>query len=244
MTKQNSKKLLRKLTSKMDDAKKNSIGKAKAITDGILSTTSQFSSKESLEKYMALMNKASASTWKYVSDTPAIAVEKYKNMSKAHKVLAISAMAGGAIVSMPFILAAGSVSIVSALATLGLGTLSAGGYGVAGGIVVTAGGSALTASLAGAAANKFIEDPEINELIDSYGKLEELIKQNFQTMEKNQARFKLLYGKYSQIADFVAELQETINKGKEYDIEQVRDRNNRVKYIIEDFTSELAQGAK
>ena len=165
-------------------------------------------------------------------------------MSKAHKVLAISAMAGGAIVSIPFILAAGSMSIVGALATLGLGALSAGGYGVAGGIVVTAGGSALAASLAGAAANKFIEDPEINELIDSYSKLEEIIKQNFKTMEKNQERFKLLYGKYGQIANFVAELQETIGKGEEYDIEQVRDRNNRVKYIIEDLKSELAQEAK
>lgn len=187
-----------------------------------------------------LLFKAAEYTWKYVKDTPEIAVEKYNKMDKGYKILAIAAMAGGAVVSIPFIVAAAAgVSIVSALATLGFGALAAGGYGVAGGILVTGAGSALAASLAGAVASKVIDDPEVNELIENYSNLEEIIKQNFVTMDNHQAKYKHLYKKYAATAIYVAELKDQILNGQKYDINQVRDINTRIKYTIEDIQKEL-----
>ena len=136
-----------------------------------------------INEFQALLKKATEDTWMYMKEAPEAAIEKYKGMDKSTKVMAISAMAGGAVISIPFIIAAGPVSIISALATLGLGSLAAGGYGVAGGIVVTAGGAALSAALAGMAANKLIKDPEVEELIDNYKKLEKIIKQNLYPMD-------------------------------------------------------------
>lgn len=191
-----------------------------------------------------LLFKAAEYTWKYVRDTPEIAVEKYNKMDKGYKILAIAAMAGGAVISIPFIVAAASgVSIVSALATLGFGALAAGGYGVAGGIIVTSAGSALAAALAGAVASKVIDDPEVNELIENYSKLEEIIKQNFVTMDNHQTKYKHLYKKYAATAIYVAKLNDQIQNGQKYDINEVKDINNRIKYTIEDIQKELESEA-
>lgn len=216
-------------------SKENVIKFSQAIKDAAADATSP----EKRKHYFTLLNKATEDTWKYMKDSPEVAIEKYKNMDKGYKILAISAMAGGAIVSIPFIMAAGSMSIVSALAVLGLGALSAGGYGVAGGIVVTAGGAALAAALAATVANKVIDDPEVNELIEEYGRFEEIIKQNFATMENNQEKYKQLYEKYAKAANYVAQLQQQINNGEEYDINEVRDANNRIKIAIEDLEESL-----
>jgi hypothetical protein len=194
---------------------------------------------EKIAGLQGMLKKATEDTWLYMKEVPEVAVEKYKNMDKSTKVMAISAMAGGAVISIPFIIAAGPVSIISALATLGLGSLAAGGYGVAGGIVVTAGGAALSAALAGMAANKLIKDPEVEELIDNYKKLEKIIKQNFTIMDRNQQQFKKLYSKYGEMAEFVAELHKKIENEEKYDSTEVNEKNNRIKIIIEDLESEL-----
>ncbi len=98
----------------------------------------------------------------------------WKKMSKGAKIGAIAAAAGGAIIAAPFIIAAGPLSIVSALAWLGGGALAAGGFGVAGGIIVTAGGATISAALASAIANQVIKDPELKELQKNMSEVEKL----------------------------------------------------------------------
>ncbi len=222
---------------------KNSPELFKDFADETVNFTAQLKGMENIEKFKIVINKAAEDTWAHVRESPEGAVAKFKKMDKAYKVLALSAMAGGAVVSIPFVVALGPMSIVSALATLGLGALSAGGYGVAGGLIVTGGGAVLAASLAGTIANKFIDDQEISELIDNYGKLEEIIKQNFQTMENNQEKFKSLYEKYALTANFVIQLKETIENGESYNIDEIRERNNRIIYIIEDFIEAIESEA-
>jgi ribosomal protein L24 len=248
-----------KLISKVDDSKKitiqnvrvystdkvgaarntlNNIKIEKLINDA-KSSAEALVSNENIVKYKATLTKASEDTWKYVNEAPEIAKQKYANLPKSQKMLAISAMAGGAIISIPFLLAIGPMSIVSALATLGLGALSTGGFGVAGGIIVTAGGATLAASLAGVVSHKLIDDPEVTELINSYIRFEEIIKQNFKTMENHQEKYKLLYEKYAESANYVAELQGQLQSGDHYDISVVRDQNQRVKFAIEDLERTL-----
>ncbi len=211
----------------------------KKITSEKYKLAKDLADNKKIAEFQGLLEKATEDTWMYMKEVPEVAVEKYKNMDKSTKVMAISAMAGGAVISIPFIIAAGPVSIIGALATLGLGSLAAGGYGVAGGIVVTAGGAALSAALAGMAANKLIKDPEVEELIGNYKRLEKIIKQNFTIMERNQQQFKRLYSKYGEMAEFVAELHNKIEHKEKYDSTEVKEKNNHIKFIIEDLESEL-----
>ncbi len=133
------------------------------------------------------MEEIVAKTWIHLKDMPNSAHDLWDNMDKSEKVAVAALMAGGAVVSVPFLIAAGPLSIVSALALLGGGTITAGGFGVAGGIIVTAAGATLSAALGGYVANKTIEDPDVAKLISAYAELETVIKQNFTIMEKHQA---------------------------------------------------------
>ena len=209
------------------------------IGKNIKDSTINLTRKDNLFKFRAYVTKTTEDTWKYMNETSDVAIEKYKKMDKRHKLLAISAMAGGAVVSLPFIVAVGPISIVSALATLGGGAIAAGGFGVSGGIVVAAGGAALAASIAGVVAHKMIDDPEVTELIDRYSNLEEIIRQNFKTMDNSQDKYKRLYEKYAETANFVTDLQSKIQKGEKYDISEVRNTNDKLKYVIEDLQHEL-----
>jgi len=58
-------------------------------------------------------------------------------------------------------------------------------------------------------------------------------------MEKNQQQFKRLYSKYGEMAEFVAQLHKKIENEEKYDSTEVKEKNNRIKYIIEDLESEL-----
>jgi len=190
-------------------------------------------------KYRKMFIKAAADTWVHVKEAPDVAVERYKKLDKSKKVMAISAMAGGAVVSIPFIIAMGPVSIVGALVTLGLGSLAVGGYGVAGGIVVTAGGAALSATLAGLMANKMIKDPEVEQLIENYKRLEQIIRENFVVMERHQQDFRQLYIRYGEIAKFMSALEEKIGKDEKYDLKQIREEDYYIKFLIDDFNYEI-----
>jgi hypothetical protein len=231
----------KKALSALEDAKFFGIDELKKFTSGKYKFIKVLADHKKIAELQALLKKASEDTWIYVKEVPETAIEKYKNMDKSTKIMAISAMAGGAVISIPFIIAAGPISIVSALATLGLGALAAGGYGVAGGIVVTAGGAALSAALAGMAANKLIKDPDVEKLIENYKRLEKIIKQNFAIMEKNQQQFKRLYSNYGELAEFVADLHKNIENEERYDSEDVKEKSNRISYLIEDLESELRE---
>ncbi len=138
--------------------------------------------------------------------------EKWKKMSKAKKVGGIALATGGAIIAVPFIVAAGPLSIVSALAALGGGTLAAGGFGVAGGIIVTGGGAALSAALASAISSKIIKDPELIELQQNLEEIEKWVAK-IQLMEKkNLDKYKTLREKYLELANFIS--KEVQNKKK------------------------------
>lgn len=137
---------------------------------------------------------------------------KKKKMSKFGKVGLIAAIAGGAIIAIPFIIAAGPLSIVSALAVLGGGALAAGGFGVAGGIIVTGGGAALSAALAAAISSKLIKDPELIELQQNLEEIEKLVIKVQLMEEKNLEKYKTLRDKYLKLAEFIS--KELKNKKK------------------------------
>ena len=59
----------------------------------------------------------------------------------------------------------------------------------------------------------------------------------------HQAKYKHLYKKYAATAIYVAELKDQIQNGQKYDINEVRDINNRIKYTIEDIQKELESEA-
>jgi hypothetical protein len=137
---------------------------------------------------------------------------KWKKMGKAGKVGAIAAIAGGSIIAVPFIVAAGPVSIIVALSTLGGGALAAGGFGVAGGIIVTGGGAALSAALAAAISSKVLKDPELLELQNNLEEIEKLVAK-IQIMEKkNLDKYKDLRDRYLKLAKFIS--KEIKNKKK------------------------------
>lgn len=137
---------------------------------------------------------------------------KWKKMSKAKKIGGIAVASGGAIIAIPFIVAAGPLSIVSALAALGGGALAAGGFGVAGGIIVTGGGAALSAALASAISSKIIKDPELIELQKNLEEIEKLVAK-IQLMDKNNLnKYKTLREKYLELAKFIS--KELKNKKK------------------------------
>ena len=127
------------------------------------------------------------------------------------------------------------------MATIGGGALAAGGWGVAGGIVVTAGGTALSASVAATLAHKFIKDPEVEALVDNFSKLEELVKKYYVDMEKDQQKYKIIYEKFVKITEYMATLQEQINNGEKYDIKQVRNFAIRSETLLEDFKATFAE---
>jgi len=231
-----------KLSKEARAKAKQQLASAQAGAKDLLESAKTATSKEVMAKYSVTLKQSAEATWTYMKDSQEKAAEKYKNMSKSKKILAFSAMAGGAIISVPFIIAAGPLSIVSALAALGLGSLAAGGFGVAGGIVVTGVGIALSASLAAAVANKYVKDPEVEKLIEGFSKLEGIIKQNFTVMEKHQQQYKKLYEKYGKIAEFTAQLQKKIESEEKYNIEAVRENNFKINDLIEDLEAELAGG--
>lgn len=142
-------------------------------------------------------------------------------LSKAAKVGIVAAAVGGAVIAVPFIIAAGPVSIVSALATLGGGALSAGGLGVAGGIIVATGGAAVSAALAAYISSKTIKDPDLLELQDNIEEIEKLVAklQLFDEKNNNQyTKLKKRYGDLSKfINDFINDKKRVKNKNlKEY----------------------------
>ena len=158
--------------------------------------------------------------------------DKWKKMSKTGKIGAIAAIAGGSIISLPFIVAAGPLSIVSALAALGGGALAAGGFGVAGGIIVTGGGAALSAALAAAISSKIIKDPELIELQKNLEEIEKLVSK-IQLMEKkNINKYKDLRDKYLKLAKFIS--KELKNKKK-----ADRDTIKRNLFVSRDLITEL-----
>lgn len=67
--------------------------------------------------------------------------------------------------------------------------------------------NALSAALGAYIGNKVIDDPEVEQLLHAYEKLETVIKQNFKIMEKNQAKYRDLYKRYGEIANCVAVLK-------------------------------------
>lgn len=127
-----------------------------------------------------------------------------RKMSKTKKVGVIAGVAGAVIVAVPFIIAAGPATIVSALAVLGGGALAAGGFGVTGGIIVTAGGAALSAALAATISTKMIKDPEIIELQKNLTEIEKLVAKIQLMEEKNLNKNKDLRKKYISLATFVS----------------------------------------
>jgi hypothetical protein len=158
--------------------------------------------------------------------------DKWNKMSKAGRIGAIAATFGGAIIAVPFILAAGPLSIVSALAVMGGGALAAGGMGVAGGIIVTGGGAALSAALAAAIASKAIKDPELIELQKNLIKIEELVAK-IQLMEENNLdKYKSLREKYLKLAEYIS--KEIKNKKK-----SDKDTIKRNVFASRDLISEL-----
>lgn len=130
--------------------------------------------------------------------------DKWRKASKIGKVGLITAAAGGAIVGVPLVIAAGPASIVSALCILGCGTLAAGGFGVAGGIIVTVGGAALSAAVAASISSKLIKDPELVELQQNLKEIEGLAVK-IQLMEKkNIEKYKDLRERYNKIAEYIS----------------------------------------
>lgn len=138
--------------------------------------------------------------------------EKWKKSSKAGRVGLIAAVAGGSIILVPFIIAAGPLSIVSALAVLGFGTLAAGGLGVAGGIIVTAGGASLSAALAAAIAAKVIKDPDFIELKKNMDEIQELVIKIQLMSKENLGKYKNFREKYIKLGEYV--VKELENKKK------------------------------
>lgn len=197
-----------------------------------------FSPENIAQTQQAIANVAHDS-WKYAKEQPQKIAEKYNKMDKSYKVLVMTAVAGGTVVAFPFaVAAAAGTSIVSALAVLG--TL-AGGFGVAGGIVVTAGGTALSASVTALLAQKLIHDPELNELLEDLEKAEILISENFIILEKHQRKYKELYEKYAKISKFVMALQKQLEEGQKYDVKEVRQFATRVKDLVENLQTALSQ---
>jgi len=147
--------------------------------------------------------------------------EKWKKMGKGAKVGTIAALAGATIASIPFIIAAGPMSIVSALALLGGGTLAAGGFGVAGGIIVTVGGAALSSGLAAFIANNAIKDPELKELQENFARIEELAAKIQLMSEDSLSKYKMLRKEYVKLAEFVANMLKVKEK-KKHDKDQLR----------------------
>jgi hypothetical protein len=178
-------------------------------------------------------------TWVHLKETPNNAILMWGKMDKSAKLAAIALMAGGAVVSVPFMIAAGPLSIVSALAVLGGGAIAAGGLGVAGGIIVTATGATLSSVLAVYIANKVIQDPDVEKLVSAYAELEKVIKQNFIILEKNQAQYRDLYRRYGEIANFVAELINKTEKKSGHDSEAVKEFSMKIDILLEDFNRNL-----
>ena len=58
-------------------------------------------------------------------------------------------------------------------------------------------------------------------------------------MDNSQDKYKRLYEKYAETANFVTDLQSKIQKGEKYDISEVRNTNDKLKYVIEDLQHEL-----
>ena len=145
--------------------------------------------------------------------------DRWRKASKAGKVGLIGAVSGGAIVAIPLVIAAGPASIVTALAMLGWGSLAAGGFGVAGGIIVTGGGAALSAALAAAIASKLIKDPELVELQQNFKEIEILVAK-IQLMEKkNIEKYKDLRERYIEIVKYVSK---DLIKKKKVDKDAIR----------------------
>ena len=229
--------------SAWDKIKNSALGNVTAnIGDSISVTMKDIFSKENIGKAKDAIDQVAADSWAMAKEKPQQIKDKFDNMDKGYKILVLTSIAGGAVIALPFAVAAASgVSIVSALAAIGGGALAAGGWGVAGGIVVTAGGTALSASVAATLAHKFIKDPEVEALVDNFSKLEELVKKYYVDMEKDQQKYKIIYEKFVKITEYMATLQEQINNGEKYDIKQVRNFAIRSETLIEDFKATFAE---
>lgn len=204
-------------------------------------------SPENITKTEQAIANVAHDSWKYAKEQPQKIAEKYNKMDKGYKVLVMTAMAGSiascTAVALPFVIAVlpGVPSIVSALALLGGGAITSGGFGVAGGIIVTASGPVLSASVTALLAQKLIRDPELDELLEDFEKVEVLISENFIVMEKHQQKYKGLYEKYAKISKFVMTLQEQIENGQKYDVKEVRQFATRVKELVDDLQTALSQ---
>ena len=223
--------------------KNSALGNATAnISDSISVTMKDIFSKENIDKAKAAIDQVAADSWSMAKEKPQQIKDKFDNMDKGYKILVLTSIAGGAVIALPFAVAAASgVSIVSALAAIGGGALAAGGWGVAGGIVVTAGGTALSASVAATLAHKFIKDPEVEALVDNFSKLEKWVTKHYVDMENDQKKYKCLYKKFVAITAFMATMKEQIDNGEKYDIKQVRNFAVRTEALLEDFKATFAE---
>jgi hypothetical protein len=117
----------------------------------------------------------------YLGDKAVAGWRSWGDVPKPIKVALVTAAAGGTVVTSPFLLAAlSSVSIVSILATLGLGPLAAGGFGVAGGVAVLILSCASASTLSAFLGAKLIKDPEVEKLIAALRDLHALVEKSKQ----------------------------------------------------------------
>jgi len=169
-----------------------------------------------------------------VNDVLDGSAKKWRGLSKWKKVSVIAGSCGAVIIALPFAVSAiGGMTIVQALCWLGFGALGVGGFGVAGGIIVTAGGATLGATIGATIASKFVSDPELIAVKEALVAVEGMLKDRFEKYQKAvKARMKersanerirsvleqsqSAWKHYATAAKNLADINTQISKGKNY----------------------------